>query len=510
MILFARCFLNSTNTINTRMRRSVIYKISGIVIVIFWLFVLAELIKRTNFGPRSVDFTHIEEKVPLEKGSEEWMEIFVKGRKVGYTVTRVKKIKKGFEVREEIFLNINLMGSAKEILSHTRAQLDERFLLNSFDFSLSSGLIEFKISGKIKGDTLYLSMGEKGEEEPQLIRLPSRPMISAGMTQFFKSCTLKIGESFTFPIFDPVTMTTNPAIIKVAAKEVIKLDGKSYKAFRLEMSFLGSTLVFWLDEKGASLKEKGFMGFTLVRSTPAKAKLGLDRSETTDFYELSAIKVAKELKNPRELSYLKVRLDQVPPSLPIDDSRQSLIGRILAVNKERPPFKASYTIPYRGSDNRLLYYLRPEMLIQSEDKEIIALAEKIVEDIKDPFMAANMILGWVFENLEKMPVVSIPDAKEILRIKKGDCNEHATILTALLRAAGIPCKVVVGLVYQDGRFYYHAWNEAYINKWVSMDSTLRQMPVDATHIKLIDGGIEKQIQIVGMIGTLELTILDYR
>jgi transglutaminase-like putative cysteine protease len=150
------------------------------------------------------------------------------------------------------------------------------------------------------------------------------------------------------------------------------------------------------------------------------------------------------------------------------------------------------------------------MLIQSEDKEIITLAKKTVEGLKDPFMAAKMILGWVFENLEKKPVVSVPDAKEILKNREGDCNEHATILTALLRAAGIPGRVVVGLVYQDGRFYYHAWNEAYINKWISMDATLKQMPVDATHIKLIDGGIEKQIQIVRMIGTLGFSILDYR
>jgi hypothetical protein len=493
------------------MKKSVIYKISGIVIVLFWLFVLAELVKRTSFGSRSVDFTHSDgKKVPLEKGSEEWMEIFVKGRKAGYTVTRVKKTKKGFEVREEIFLSVSLMGSSKEILSYTRAQLDERFLLDSFDFSLSSGLIEFKISGKIAGNTLYLSMGEKGKEETRLIRLPSRPMISAGMTQFFRSCTLKIGETFTFPVFDPVTMTTNPTTIKVAAKEVITLDGKSYDAFRLEMDFLGRPLVLWLDEKGVSLKETGFMGFTLVRSTPAKAKLGLDRSKSIDFSELSAIKIEKELKNPRESSYLKVLLDQVPSSLPIDGSRQSLSGRILAVKKERPPFKASYTIPYRGSDSKLLYYLRPEMLIQSEDKEIITLAKKTVEGLKDPFMAAKKILGWVFENLEKKPVVSVPDAKEILKNREGDCNEHATILTALLRAAGIPGRVVVGLVYQDGRFYYHAWNEAYINKWISMDATLKQMPVDATHIKLIDGGIEKQIQIVRMIGTLGFSILDYR
>jgi hypothetical protein len=43
-----------------------------------------------------------------------------------------------------------------------------------------------------------------------------------------------------------------------------------------------------------------------------------------------------------------------------------------------------------------------------------------------------------------------------------------------------------------------------------MDAILRQMPVDATHIKLIEGGIEEQVQIVGMIGSLTLTILDYR
>ncbi|UCH00569.1 MAG: lasso peptide biosynthesis protein [Deltaproteobacteria bacterium] len=491
------------------MRRTVIYKISGIVIVLFWLFVLAELVRRTNFSP-SVDLTHIGEKMPLDEIAEEWMEIFVRGHKVGYTVTRIKKIERGFEVREQIFLAVDLMGSAQEILSNTRAQLDKRFLLNSFDFSLSSGLIEFKTSGRIRGNNLQLSVGEKGKGEKRLLRLPSRPMISAGMRQFFRSCKLKIGDSFTFPVFDPITMTTNPIIIKVAAREVIGLDGKSYKAFRMEMDFLGRPLVFWLDEKGASLKEKGFMGLTLVRSTPAKAKLGLDRSKRVDFSELSAIRVSKKIKDPRGLSYLMVQLNQVPSSLPIDGSRQSLSGKILAVEKEGPPFKAPYTIPYRGNDNNLLNHLMPETLIQSEDPEIITLAKRIVDETADPFMAAELILGWVFENLEKTPVVSIPDAREILKHRKGDCNEHATILTALLRASGIPARIVVGVVYKDGRFYYHAWNEAYINKWISMDATLKQMPVDATHIKLIDGGVEKQIQIVGMIGTLEFSILDYQ
>jgi hypothetical protein len=491
------------------MKRSVIYKMLGILIVFFWLFVVAELVKRNNFNQTNIDVTPIDQKSTLKNGSEEWKEIFLKGRKVGYAVTRVKKIKNVFEINEDIFLTVNLMGSIQEILSSTKAELDEKFLLNSFDFSLSSGLFEFTISGTIKETNLYLSMGEKGKEETKLIQLPTKPMISAGMTGFFKSCTFKIGDSYHFPVFDPATMTTNHAVIKVAAREVITIDSTPYNAFRLEMNFLGRPLVFWIDERGGSLKEEGFMGFTLVRSDPTKASLGLDRSKRIDFYELSAIKVVQRLTNPRELSYLKILFDQVPPCLRVNGIRQSLNGKVLIVTKETPPFTGSYTIPYKGKEETLLYSLRPEMFIQSDDPEIISLARGIVKEITDPFCAAQKIMEWVFKNVEKVPVVSIPDAKEIVTHKKGDCNEHATILTALLRAVGIPTKIVVGLVYKDGKFYYHAWNEAYMNRWVSMDAILKQMPVDATHIKLIEGGIENQVRIAGMIGNLTLTILDY-
>jgi hypothetical protein len=500
--------LNSILSIPIAMKKSVIYKLSGILVVLFWLFVMAELIKRTNFIQKGTDLTQIDKNHFLEN-REEWKEIFLKGRKVGYTVTRVKAIEEIFEVNEEIFLTVNLMGSTQEILSSTRAELDKEFYLNNFNFSLSSGLIEFKISGSIKGNNLHLSMGKKGKEETKLIRLPSKPMISVGITQFFKSCTFKIGDSYHFPVFDPATMTSNPAVIKVVAKEDVEIDSKLYKAFRLEMDFLGQPLIFWIDENGESLKEKGFMGFTLVKSSTTKAPLGLDRSQRVDFYELSAIKVAQRLPNPRELSYLKILFDQTPFPLPFNGARQSLTDKVLTIRKEIPPFKASYTIPYEGKDS-LCHFLNPEMFIQSDDNEIIRLARQIVKRTTDPFLAAQMIMDWVFENLEKASVVSIPNAKEIFTHKKGDCNEHATILTALLRAVGIPARIVVGLIYKDGKFYYHAWNEVYINRWVSMDSTLGQMPVDATHIKLIEGGIEKQVQIAGMIGNLTFTILDYK
>jgi hypothetical protein len=492
------------------MKKSVLYKIAGVVIVLFWLCLLAGMVGKAKVSSLRTDLSTHNEKSTLEKGSEEWMEIFYKDRKVGYTVSKVTKLKEAFEINEEIFLALNLMGSVQEILSSTRAQVDKEFLLERFDFSLSSGFAQFVISGEIKGNDLYLRIGEKGKEKAQRVRLPSKPMISAGLTPFFRSRLLKVGDTFTVPIFDPVTMTTNSTVIEVMARERIEVNDTTHQAFRLKMHLLGKPLIFWVDEKGVSLKEEGFMGFTLVRSTRAMAQAGLERSRKTDFYDLSAIEVAETLEKPRLLSLLRVRLNQIPPSLPLDGLRQSLDGLILSVQKERAPFTASYSIPYRGNDNTLLAYLKPEMLIQSEDPEIVRLAKRIVEGTADPFVAAHILQDWVFENLEKMPVVSVPDAKEILAHKKGDCNEHAALLTALLRAAGIPARIVVGLVYKEGKFYYHAWNEAYINRWISMDATLRQMPVDATHIKLVEGGIENQIHLVGLIGNLTLTIVESR
>jgi transglutaminase-like putative cysteine protease len=96
-----------------------------------------------------------------------------------------------------------------------------------------------------------------------------------------------------------------------------------------------------------------------------------------------------------------------------------------------------------------------------------------------------------------------------LKTRAGDCNEHAALLTALLRSAGIPARECVGLVYANDRFFYHAWTEAYVGRWISMDATLNQMPTDATHLKLVQGGLDRQTDIIPLIGKLKLSVMDY-
>ena len=93
----------------------------------------------------------------------------------------------------------------------------------------------------------------------------------------------------------------------------------------------------------------------------------------------------------------------------------------------------------------------------------------------------------------------------MLRTRRGDCNEHAVLLAALARAAGIPARVVAGAVYADDGFYYHAWNELWLGAWVSADAVFDQMPADATHVKLVEGGPERHLALAELVGQLEFT-----
>jgi transglutaminase-like putative cysteine protease len=97
---------------------------------------------------------------------------------------------------------------------------------------------------------------------------------------------------------------------------------------------------------------------------------------------------------------------------------------------------------------------------------------------------------------------------DVLEVKKGDCNEHTALYTALARAAGIPTKMCIGLVYKDGIFYYHAWPAVHLNGWTPIDPTFGQERADATHLKLLEGGFERQADLMRVVGKIKITVLE--
>lgn len=489
------------------------FNLLGITIVALWVVLMGMQVKKVNFyggESRKIDENNV---VTIESEQREWKEIYLNGKKVGYSVSIIRPVEEDYYIQEELFLKLNLMGFEKGLYTITYSSVDKNFYLKNFYFKMNSGVVNYEISGNVEGEYLLIKTGQGRRQRTNRVKLLEPPMISAGMGHLFKILDLKIGDTFTLPFFDPSTMAQKEAELKVSAKESIRINKIDYEAFRLEAEMWGSMITFWIDQEGTVLKEEGFMGLVMVKSSPANAPMNIETGDEDDFYEMTAVQVDRELPKPGRLRYLKLRIEGLDDSVILPDSmdggRQKFSNGIMEITSEKDLLEASSPITHDKENADLTPYLKAEFNIESDADEIREKANEIAGKDEDPISVSGKLLNWVYQNLEKRPVLSIPSALEVLRTKVGDCNEHATLLTALLRASGIPSRLCIGLVYTRGKFFYHAWTEAYINEWISMDATLNQMPADVSHLLLMRGNLDKQVEIMGLIGKIRIEVLDY-
>jgi transglutaminase-like putative cysteine protease len=194
----------------------------------------------------------------------------------------------------------------------------------------------------------------------------------------------------------------------------------------------------------------------------------------------------------------------------LDGAGQHLIDPetgLIRIEMRRPDPETALQLPISG--DLPAEYLGATLLIQSDDEAIKKLAGRIAGDEKNSLIVAERINQWVYDNIKKKITFSLPSAVEVLETREGDCNEHTTLYVALARAAGIPSRIAVGLVYYEGSFYYHAWPEVYVGEWVAMDPTFGQSPADATHIRLLSGGFDEQAKLTQALGKIKLDIKSF-
>ena len=93
----------------------------------------------------------------------------------------------------------------------------------------------------------------------------------------------------------------------------------------------------------------------------------------------------------------------------------------------------------------------------------------LIKGAKNDFERFNAILHGVMDRLEYDSELAktvshetsfyIPSPEFVLMYGKGICFGYASVVAALARIAGIPCKIVVGWAGNQ----YHAWNEVYLH-----------------------------------------------
>ncbi len=476
----------------------------GLAIVLFWCLMNFLLIKRQLGAPAPVITIRSTEKI-IEH-IEEWWGVFYRGEKIGYASQTITPKAKGYKLRDQSVVNLNMLGTLQPATTRLEMDANEDWILENFDFELSSKEIRFSARGRVNGGKLTLQLDSAGHQSTREITLSQAPYLLAALKPYVVTQQLETGKKFFFSTFDPSTLSQQVTTVVIEGREQIRIGARTEPAIKLRQSFHGISVVSWVDGQGRTLKEESPAGLSLVRQSKDEAKGRSPRSVPLDIIVQTAIAVAKPISDSQSRSVLELKLTGINlANFPLNGGRQRLSEDRLEIRREDPTQLNLKAVPIK--DPRLTSYLQPTPFLQSDHPSIRALTAKILNGEANSYRAAVKIKDWVFKEIAKQPTVSIPNALEVLQTKKGDCNEHTVLFNALARAAGIPAKTVVGIVYLRGAFYYHAWSEVWLGEWISIDSVLNQFPADVTHVKFLEGEIDRQLDILQLIGNLKIEVL---
>jgi hypothetical protein len=478
-------------------------RVLSIGVIGFWLLMLGLLLQRT-WRPGAAEPAALGGGEPVVR--DQWMSVYLKGQKIGYSHYRVSREGEGFAFGEESLLGMTVLQVRQTVRTRMNGHTANDFSLSDAEFDLSSGAGDLHATAVVEATGLRLTLKMGTETTEQVLPLKEPLYLPSTLRSLLNPGALRGGNRIDVLVFDPVSFSNDRMSVTVERQEPLPGGGET-SAWRVREEFHGLTTTAWLDANGTVLREEGPMGFTLVSATAEQA-LKADWADSTplDLMAAVAVPVARPLEDARSRRSLRVRVSGIRAEQVPTDDEQVRSGAEVTITRPALDELTSYQLPYGKGDHD--EDLKATTFLQTEHPKVQAAAHAAVGDERDALRAAARINDWVYNTLRKVPTVSIPNALQVLEMGEGDCNEHAVLFAALARAAGIPTRMVAGTVYLDGAFLYHAWCEVWLGRWVSIDPALHQFPADATHIKFVVGGPEQQLAMLGIIGRLGLDVLD--
>jgi hypothetical protein len=471
-----------------------------IALLIIWVLLFGALLKRDYF----IKSIGIREEQIIKRGKEEnFAGIYFQDERIGFVKNRlVESGTDAYILYQDAFLYLNILNESHPVDMRIRATLSRDMLLKDFVFTFTSPFYKMDAQGKVTGREVHFSLQTGKETISDTMLLEKQPFLSTSNRFYLLEQDLKPGDKLKIPYFDPISLSGKDTVMEYKGREKILIKNRVYTLHHFVENFSGVRINSWLDEEGKVMKEESPAGFVFIsepefKATDIKAK----GREILSSVSVPILGDSLDLNGRTSIRYrLTLPADTV---FDIDKDRQRLKDDILTVQLEALP--GPEAMACQGSDKELA----STPYIQTKNKRITELAKAEVGEEKRDIERIRILSGWVFENLEKRPVLGIPDALTTLSTKMGDCNEHAALFAALARNVGIPTRVVAGVTFFEGAFYYHAWNEVCLDdNWYSVDTTKNQFPADLSHIKFVEGETNEQVRIAALLGKLKIEIMD--
>ncbi len=423
-----------------------------------------------------------------------WTGVIFNGEKVGFSRTELAgaDVAGAFDLRSEAVIVIRFLGVDKSIRlrSHDRVAAD--LTLRSFRYDYHIDGSELKLSGRVDGPRLAVTIVSGGQPSEHVYALdePLFPAAAVALLPLYRG--LALGRELTYLVYDGQTQQLARVRQQIAGYETSQLfDGPAY---RVETEMHGFRTTTWTRADGLPLFELGMGGVmisVLEDEEAAKrylATASLNKQEALIDYSIA--RVDPPIERPRAVRWMRLELDApgVARAAPSGDAQSCTAIDPAAFRCEVSAARQGATKAALAEDERQRA-LGPTFTVQSNFPALRERAAEITRGSADDLERARRIVGWMDAHIEKVAVDSF-SALDVLESGKAECQGHAYLYAALARAAGVPTRVVNGIVYSaefDG-FLFHSWNESWIDgRWLPVDATFGQVGADAARLRLVNG-----------------------
>jgi hypothetical protein len=444
---------------------------------------------------------------------ESWDAAYLAGGKIGFFHSVVKEVERNGTkfYRTTIDLELSIQRGKDTVRLRAQNGCDEttegkitgvvtRLYLDKDQAWQFTGKVE---DGQIHLQTSDAKLDKKIPWKDDVVSIRRQELI-------FKEKKARPGDTLTFQIFEPsiAAMATLRAAVK--DEEEVEVLGKKRKLLRVDGAF---------DRIKASNGE--------VQLPPTTWWLDKDLNVARMQMELPGLGVITLHRTNKETA-----LAAGPPPKPEDWNvlAKNLVSLNRGLDRGAGTNSVVYKVTYKGDDNVNALFAQderqtvqnvkgktlevavkalrsptpddkakepgPEFLadckfINSDDMKVKDLAATVVGKETDAWKKGQLIEKWLRKNMNYDNGVAFCPADKVAADRKGDCRHAALLGAAMARAAGVPSRTAIGLVYtvDQGKpvLAYHMWYEVWVKgQWLALDGTQGLGSVGADHLKISD------------------------
>ena len=435
-----------------------------------------------------------------------WQVVYMNGGRVGYghVATERRTDDEGNVTIVTDMLShlvVNRFGQKLTMTIRQHTEEDEDGRLRMFRFVLDNPpLSNNTTTGRVDGDTLHLETEAGGKTTTSAVDWDSDSKSPAWQDRQLSEDPLEEGEERSFEMFDPsVNQTVTITLIGRGPAETELLDGKTVTADKVTIknSLIPALVITsYVDDEGDVVKTETNLLNTVTYAVDKETALEELGGEPVDLAVATLIRV-KPIQRAYESKEIVYRIDVAGGSAAehfaegdTQSIRKTSDDQIELTVKSLKPADAN-----AEGETADPVYLKATRFLECTDPRVAEHAAEAAGNKTDPVEIAVAMEKYVHTQMKnKNYETGLATAAEVAKSLAGDCTEHSVLLTAMLRAAEIPSRVVVGLVYADkiSGFAGHMWTEAFLNgQWVPLDATLGRGGVGAAHIKVTDSSLDE-------------------